>query len=98
MTDKERLQKLDKYISDQTLKGYTVADRNESEITCVMVKSAEKVNHVLHFILSVLTAGFYLIVWLIIASSAKGEDRIKVSVNSTGEVTPERVKKPTGWG
>ena len=42
-------------------------------------------NHVLHAILSLLTAGFWLIVWLLMVATNKRQ-RIVLSVNERGEV------------
>lgn len=50
-----------------------------------VLRTGKKVNHVLHIILSVLTAGLWLIVWAILVATNKRQ-RIVLSLNDAGEV------------
>lgn len=57
------------------------------------------INHVLHLILSIITLGFWLVVWLILAI-AKGAERPRCVNCGTqlGAFTPPRaVAAPAGW-
>ena len=44
-----------------------------------------KINHVLHAILSLLTLGFWLIIWLLIVLTSK-PSRVLLTVNEAGEI------------
>ena len=70
----------------------------------VMVRG-RRPNHILHLLLSVLTLGWWLIVWLIIAASVK-ETRTVLTVNPDGSVhdsmrlllpRPPAAEGPTPW-
>lgn len=50
-----------------------------------MLLKGKKVNHVLHAILSLITAGIWLIVWLLLVLTNKRQ-RIILSVNEHGTV------------
>ena len=53
--------------------------------TMAVVIYGKPVNHVLHLILTLLTAGFWIIVWIIVAASG-GEKRQMITVDEFGNV------------
>ena len=53
--------------------------------TNAVLTKGKKVNHILHLILSVLTAGIWLIVWAILVATNKPQ-RILLTVNDQGQV------------
>lgn len=62
--------------------GYGYRPESQTETQAVMV-SGRRPNHVLHLILSILTLGLWLIVWLIVAL-AGGEKRKVITVDDYG--------------
>lgn len=60
--------------------------QSQTDYQAVMLKPGTKVNHLLHLILSLLTLGFWLIVWIIIAVTHKREHRKVLSVDESGNV------------
>jgi hypothetical protein len=58
---------------------------SKSDFTAVLV-SGKKVNHVLHLILTLLTAGLWLFVWLVIVITNSGGRKV-ISVDAYGNVT-----------
>ncbi len=84
------VRRFNNYISSKTLEGYVIVDKNESSLTVVLKKEADKVNHTLHAILTLFTC-VWGIVWAIKASQAKKEIRIRASFDSNGNLVEEKV-------
>lgn len=78
----ERSAKLGQEIARWLGMGYRIESR--TEIDAVMVRG-HRVNHVLHLILSLITLGFWIIVWVLLALSG-GEKRLTVHVDRQGHV------------
>jgi len=70
--DYEKLKKFNTEVSKMVAKGYTIVDKNDETRMCVMEKRS-KINHGLHIVLSVITAGFWLIIYalVLLTSSSK---------------------------
>jgi hypothetical protein len=62
---------------------------NQGEYQAVLV-TGQKVNHTLHFLISVFTCGLWLIVWLILGLTG-GEKRHIVQVDEWGNVRTQHV-------
>jgi hypothetical protein len=69
-------------VSQRIQLGYRVESTLPGQV--VMVRG-RRPNHILHLLLSVVTLGWWLIVWLIVAASAK-ESRTVLTVNPDGSV------------
>lgn len=81
----------------QALLGQTVASQvatgmrveSQGPYNAILVKG-KSVNHVLHLILTVLTAGVWVLVWIPLAI-AGGEKRSQVTVDDFGNVTVQKL-------
>ena len=73
---------LDRAVANELASG---AELESQAGTNAVLLKGKKVNHVLHAILSLITAGFWLIVWLLLVLTNKRK-RIVLSVNERGEV------------
>lgn len=73
---------LDRAVANELASG---AELESQAGTNAVLLKGKKVNHVLHAILSLITAGFWLIVWLLLVLTNKRK-RIVLSVNQRGEV------------
>lgn len=78
-------------ISQRTLQGYRVIDRNDSALVAVLEKEGETVNHTLHAILTIFTCLAWAIVWAVMAGTAKKTTRIRISVDPIGQILEEKV-------
>ena len=67
-TDDERKAILSEFVLKQVSVGWHI--ELQEDFRAVLSKKP-KTNHVVHFILSLLTAGFWLIIWLFIAIGSK---------------------------
>lgn len=90
MEREEVVRRFNNYISSKTLEGFVIVDKNESGLTVVLKREAEKVNHTLHAILTLVTC-VWGIVWIIKVSQAKKEMRIRASFDSNGNLVEEKV-------
>ncbi len=81
-TDTERRTALDARVARELSDGGTL--ESQSGFTAVVVKG-RRVNHVLHAILSLLTAGIWLIVWLLLVLTNKRQ-RVVLLVNEDGGI------------
>lgn len=81
-TDAVRRAALDARIARELADGATL--ESQSGYNAVLVKG-KKVNHILHLILSVITAGFWLIVWAILVLTNRRQ-RIVLHANEAGVV------------
>lgn len=81
--DQSRQQQLLEYIS-----GYVASTRGRVETVTpytAVVVTGQKVNHVLHLLVSVLLCGLWLPVWLLVTLTG-GEKRHVISVDQCGNV------------
>lgn len=81
-TDSERRAALDARLARELAEGASL--ESQSGYNAVVLKG-KKVNHILHLILSVLTAGLWLIVWALLVLTNKRQ-RIVLHVNDEGVV------------
>lgn len=58
---------------------------SQSDFQAVVTKTSRP-NHVLHFVLTILTAGLWLPVWIVLALKKKKQGRMVLTVNEAGEV------------
>lgn len=88
----EKFQRFSNIISTKTLQGFMVADRNDKALVAVLVKQGEKVNHLLHFLISFLTCGLWVFVWFYLAIFKAREQRVRISIDSAGNSNEEKIK------
>lgn len=81
-TQEERTAALERYLMDATRQGWRVQSQgaNQAQLT-----KGKPTNHILHLILSIITLGLWLIVWLLVVLFA-GEKQRHVTVDGMGRV------------
>jgi hypothetical protein len=82
VSDDERREALAKTIANNIKGGWRV--ESQTEYTATMAKG-HRPNHVLHLILTIITVGVWLIVWILV-SILSGEKRLALRVDAAGEV------------
>ncbi len=83
--------RFDSYVSQKALQGWSIVDRNNDTLTAVLEKEGEKVNHILHAILTLITC-VWGIVWIILYTRAEKAQRMRVSFDDSGNLVEENVK------
>lgn len=82
VTDADRRSALERAVTVELTRG----GRLESQTSYnAVVLHGNKVNHILHLILSLLTAGLWLFVWLVLVLTNK-QQRVVLSVDEAGGV------------
>ena len=83
LTDRQRATILEASVIDAISKGWRV--EAQGKFHAVIVEGG-KVNHILHLLLSLITVGLWLLIWLILAVSG-GERRLLIYVSEQGDVS-----------
>ena len=83
LLDTQRAAILEAKIVDAISKGWWVESRGQYYAVIV---EGKRVNHILHLLASLLTAGLWLLVWLYLAVF-EGERRLLIYVNEQGDVS-----------
>ena len=86
-SETQRKSALANLVAPEVSKGWRVESQGDFQV--VMVKG-KRANHILHVILSVLTFGFWLIVWLCVVVFG-GEKRQMLMVDEFGNVTKQGI-------
>lgn len=86
-TADERKAALARLIAQQVAQGARV--ESQSDYQAVLI-SGRRVNHLLHLVLTVLTAGLWLLVWIYLAVTG-GEKRSMAQVDEWGNATLTRL-------
>ncbi len=86
-TADERKSLLAQYVANNSAAGWRVESQSDYQV--VMTKG-KKTNHVLHLILTLVTCGFWGIVWIILAVVNKTSKQI-LAVDDFGNVRVERI-------
>jgi hypothetical protein len=84
-TDEQRKEALAQAVANEVRSGWHV--QSQTDYQAVLIKPGTKVNHLLHLILSLITLGVWLIVWVLITLLHKREHRKVVSVDLYGTVS-----------
>ncbi len=86
-SDAERLSILNQAVLSYASKGYALSYKDEQAVTAVVKKKAS-INNTLHIILSLVTCGLWLTVWLIMALLNMNKEKvITINVDTIGRVT-----------
>ena len=90
-SQRARAERLADMISRHTLSGWVIIDRDDREATAVLALPAKPANHVLHLLITFLTCGLWVFVWLILVLGEQKEQRVRLSIDNFGNATQERV-------
>jgi hypothetical protein len=86
-TLEERKAILAQQIQQAVARGARVESQSD---TMAVVIYGKPVNHLLHFIISLVTVGFWVIVWIVLAI-AGGEKRQMITIDEFGNVLVQKV-------
>jgi hypothetical protein len=86
MPAEERKALLDSALARAGGRGWRIEHRSDFQ---AMIAKGHRVNHILHLILSIITFGLWLIVWILMGVFG-GEKRAMVTVDEYGNVQEQR--------
>ena len=87
LTDSARIALLDAEVAEWIREGWRVESR--SSFQAVMV-SGRRVNHLLHLVISLVTAGLWIFIWIVLVLTG-GENRELLLVDAYGQISSEEV-------
>ncbi len=90
MVGDTRQQALQDAISRHVVRGAIVISQGQYE--AVVSYPGQRVNHVLHAIITIFTCLIWGIVWAVMAGTAQKERRIRITVLPGGEVREEEFR------
>ena len=91
-TFEERNDRFARAVSTRTLQGWNIVDRNDVDLEAVLMLPGKPVNHILHALISIFTCGLWAIAWIIFAITQKREQRIRISIDSSGNILEEALQ------
>jgi hypothetical protein len=83
----ERKTTLDRTLADRGAQGWRIETRSDFQAT---IATGNRVNHVLHLILTIVTVGLWGIVWIILAITG-GIKRHIITVDEYGNVVERKI-------
>ena len=87
LTDSARTALLDAEVAEWIREGWRVESR--SSFQAIMV-SGRRVNHLLHLVISLVTAGLWIFIWIVLVLTG-GENRELLLVDAYGQISSEEV-------
>ena len=87
----DRQERLARIVSSRSLEGWNVVDRNERDVYAILSLPGKEVNHILHAILTVFTCLVWGIVWAVMAGTQKREQRVRLSIDTYGNLVEETI-------
>ena len=87
IADNARMALLDAEIVEWIREGWRVESRSSFQ---AVVVSGRRVNHLLHLVISLATAGIWIFVWILMALTG-GENRELLLVDAQGQISSEEV-------
>jgi hypothetical protein len=77
-------------IATKTRNGFVITERNEKLPYVVLSKEKKTINHVLHLFLSIITFGFWIIVWICLILKFSRKKDILVAVDEDGNLFEDK--------
>lgn len=77
-------------IAAKTRNGFVITEQNEKLPYVVLSKEKKAVNHTFHLFLSIITLGFWLIVWIYLTITFSRKKDILVAVDEDGNLFEDK--------
>lgn len=85
LDDATRLGILTREINARLMRGWELVNRDDSNASAILGRPGKSVNHILHLILSLLTFGVWLFVWVLLAIFQTREKRMSIWIDPHGK-------------
>lgn len=86
LSNLQRSEILSSTIARYIKQGYKLQDKNETAFTATMYREAEKTNHILHLLLTLVTCFLWVLIWGGKAAFKKGAHSVYIKVDEYGNV------------
>lgn len=85
----ERKMRLGQSVQNEVLKGGTVESRDDFQ---AVIRFGKPVNHILHLVLTLVTCGFWSLVWLIVwIMSTQSQKTVTLTADEYGQILRQEV-------
>jgi hypothetical protein len=84
ISKQERSAILSNEISKYISRGFKLVEKNESNFSAILHRDAEKTNHLLHLILTIVTCFLWVLIWGGIALTRKGAWTVDIYIDEFG--------------
>ncbi|UWY29486.1 hypothetical protein [Flavobacterium sp. TR2] len=88
--DEKNLDRFYEIIAAKTRSGFVITEQNEKLPYVVLSKEKKTINHTFHLFLSVLTFGFWLMIWIYLFIKFSRKKDILVAVDEDGNLFEDK--------
>ncbi|WP_456312719.1 hypothetical protein [Pseudomonas shirazensis] len=88
--DDKNLDQFHKMLSSKIRNGFVITEHNEKLPYVVLSKEKKEINHALHFVLTLITLGFWSIVWIYLMLTLSRKKDILVALDEDGNLFEEK--------
>ncbi|TDO83645.1 hypothetical protein EV143_10182 [Flavobacterium chryseum] len=88
--DDKNLDQFHKILSSKMRNGFVIIEHNEKLPYVVLSKEKKEINHSLHFVLTIMTLGFWSIVWIYLIVTLSRKKDILVALDEDGNLFEEK--------
>ncbi|AJW63004.1 hypothetical protein VO54_01527 [Elizabethkingia miricola] len=86
VTNSQRSAKLSNAVANYVAKGYKLVDKNDVAFTAVLHRDAQKTNHILHLLLTLVTCFIWLLIWGLISLTRDEASTVNLYVDEFGNL------------
>ncbi|MBZ4036021.1 hypothetical protein K6T82_14700 [Flavobacterium sp. 17A] len=90
LSDEKNLDRFYEIIAAKTRNGFVITEHNEKLPYVVLSKEKKIINHNLHLFLSIITFGFWLMVWIYMILKFSRKKDILVAVDEDGNLFEDK--------
>lgn len=88
--DDKNMDQFHKILSSKIRNGFVIVEHNEKLPYVVLSKEKKEINHSLHFVITVITLGFWSVIWIYLIVTLSRKKDILVALDEDGNLFEER--------
>ncbi|WP_281634536.1 hypothetical protein [Flavobacterium luteolum] len=88
--DEKNLDRFYEIIAAKTRNGFVITEQNEKLPYVVLSKEKKTINHAFHLFLSIITFGFWTIVWICLILKFSRKKNILIAVDKDGNLFEDK--------
>lgn len=85
LDDESRLSILSREINARLMGGWLLINRDDSNASAILGRPGKSVNHILHLLLSLLTFGLWVFIWILLTIFQTREKRVSIWIDPFGK-------------
>jgi len=90
LTNEKNQDRFYEIIAAKTRNGFVIKEHNEKLPYVILTKEKKAINHALHFFISCMTLGLWLIIWIYFTLSFSRKKDILVAVDEDGNLFEDK--------